>query len=60
MNIVLYIVLPVAGIVLGWIIRWIYARFQLTASEQKAERVKQDAIREAEAQKKRNFVKCKR
>ena len=52
MNIVLYIVLPVAGIVLGWIIRWIYARFQLTASEQKAERVKQDAIREAEAQKK--------
>jgi len=52
MNIVLYIILPVAGIVLGWIIRWIYARFQLTASEQKAERVKQDAIREDEAQKK--------
>ena len=59
MNIVLYIVLPVAGIVLGWIIRWIYARFQLTASEQKAERVKQDAIREAEAQKKEILVNAK-
>lgn len=51
-NLVLFIALPVAGIVLGWIIRWLYARFQLSASEQKAERVKQDAIREAEAQKK--------
>ena len=51
-NLVWFIVLPVAGIVLGWIIRWLYARFQLSASEQKAERVKQDAIREAEAQKK--------
>ena len=59
MNIVLYIVLPVAGIVLGWIIRWIYARFQLTASEQKAERVKQDAIREAEAQKKEILLNAK-
>ena len=51
-NIVLFIALPVAGIVLGWTIRWLYARFQLSASEQKAERVKQEAIREAEAQKK--------
>lgn len=50
---VMYIILPVAGILLGWTIRWIYARFQLSASEQKAERVKQDAIKEAEAQKKR-------
>ena len=57
LNIILYILLPVVGIVLGWIIRWIYARFQLTASEQKAERVKQDAIREAEAQKKEILLK---
>ena len=59
MNIVLYIVLPIVGIILGWIIRWIYARFQLTASEQKAERVKQDAIREAEAQKKEILLNAK-
>ena len=58
-QMVWYIVLPVAGIVLGWIIRWLYARFQLTASEQKAERVKQDAIREAEAQKKEILLNAK-
>ena len=59
MNIVLYIVLPVVGIVLGWIIRWIYARFQLTASEQKAERVKREAILDAEAQKKEILLNAK-
>ncbi|MBC6714346.1 ribonuclease Y [Treponema sp. Marseille-Q3903] len=58
-NVLLYIALPVVGIVLGWIIRWIYARFQLTASEQKADRVKQDAIREAEAQKKEILLNAK-
>ena len=51
-TIILCSTLPIAGIVLGWTIRWIYARFQLSASEQKAERVRQDAIKEAEAQKK--------
>ncbi|MBO4404119.1 MAG: ribonuclease Y [Treponema sp.] len=54
-----YVILPVAGIFLGWIFRWIYARFQLTASEQKAERVKQDAIKEAEAQKKEILLQAK-
>lgn len=59
MNTILYIVLPVVGIVLGWIIRWIYARFQLTASEQKAERVKREAILDAEAQKKEILLNAK-
>ncbi len=59
MNILLFIGLPVAGIVLGWIIRWCYARFQLSALEQKAERVKQDAIKEAEAQKKEILLEAK-
>lgn len=54
-----YILLPIAGIVLGWTIRWIYARFQLSASEQKAERVKQDAIKEAEALKKEFQLQAK-
>lgn len=58
-NIVMYVVLPVVGIVLGWIIRWIYARFQLTASEQKAERVKREAILDAEAQKKEILLNAK-
>lgn len=56
---VMFVVLPVAGVVLGWTIRWLYARFQLSASEQKAERVKQDAIREAEAQKKEILLNAK-
>ncbi|MBO5730205.1 MAG: ribonuclease Y [Treponema sp.] len=58
-NIVLYVALPVVGIVLGWTIRWLYARFQLSASEQRAERIKQDAIKEAEAQKKEILLEAK-
>ena len=58
-NLWLLIGLPVAGIVVGWTIRWIYARFQLSASEQKAERVKQDAINEAEAIKKEAHYQAK-
>ncbi len=58
-QIILYIALPVVGIVLGWTIRWLYARFQLSAAEQKAERVRQDAIREAEAQKKEMLLQAK-
>ncbi|MBQ3837819.1 MAG: ribonuclease Y [Treponema sp.] len=58
-NLRLFIVLPLAGVVLGWTIRWLYARFQLSASEQKAERLRQDAIREAEAQKKEILLNAK-
>ena len=59
LELILYIVLPIVGIVLGWTIRWVYARFQLSASEQKAERVKQDAIKEAEALKKEAQLQAK-
>lgn len=55
----LYIILPLAGLTLGWTIRWLYARFQLTASEQRAERIKQDAIKEAEAKKKEILLEAK-
>jgi ribonuclease Y len=55
----LWIILPLAGSTLGWTIRWLYARFQLTASEQRAERVKQDAIKEAEAKKKEILLEAK-
>lgn len=47
-----FIILPAVGLILGWTIRWLYARFQLSASEQRAERVLQEAKKEAEAQKK--------
>ena len=56
---ILLIILPLAGLILGWIIRWLYARFQLTTSEQRAERIKQDAIKEAEAKKKEILLEAK-
>ncbi|MCL2478050.1 MAG: ribonuclease Y [Treponema sp.] len=59
MGLVLGIILPLAGLTLGWIIRWLYARFQLTASEQRAERIKHDAIKEAEAKKKEILLEAK-
>ncbi len=59
MNLPLIIALPFVGIILGWTIRWLYARFQLSASEQLAERVKRDAIKEAEAQKKEILLEAK-
>lgn len=59
MQPVLIIALPLAGLVLGWTIRWLYARFQLSSSEQKAERLKKDAIKEAEAQKKELILETK-
>jgi ribonuclease Y len=58
-SLILWIVLPLAGLTLGWIIRWLYARFQLTASEQYAERIKQDAIKEADAKKKEILLEAK-
>jgi len=53
------VILPLAGFSLGWFIRWLYARFQLSASEQRAERIKQDAIKEAEAKKKEILLEAK-
>jgi ribonuclease Y len=51
--------LPLTGVILGWTIRWLYARFQLAAAEQKAERIKRDAVKEAESQKKEILVEAK-
>ncbi|GHV81866.1 ribonuclease Y [Spirochaetia bacterium] len=59
MDILLMIILPLAGLTLGWTIRWLYARFQLTTSEQRAARVKQDAIKEAEAKRKELLLEAK-
>jgi len=56
---ILYIALPLAGIFLGWMIRWLYARFQLTAAEQKAERITQEAVKQAEAQKREILLEAK-
>jgi ribonucrease Y len=57
--VVLYIILPLAGVFLGWLIRLLYARFQLSSAEQKASRVVDEALREAEAKKKEAILESK-
>ncbi|MCL2761726.1 MAG: Rnase Y domain-containing protein, partial [Treponema sp.] len=59
MHWMFWIILPLTGLTLGWTIRWLYAKFQLTSSEQRAERVKQDAIKEAEAKRKEILLEAK-
>ena len=59
MSITFSVILPLVGLILGWTIRWLYARFQLSSSEQKAERIKQDALREADAKKKELLLETK-
>ncbi len=59
MQLIRWIALPLIGLALGWTIRWLYARFQLSSSEQKAERLKRDAIKEAEAQKRELLLETK-
>jgi ribonuclease Y len=49
---ILWIILPLAGLSLGWLIRWLYARIQLSSAEQSAARLLQEAERDAEAKKK--------
>ena len=58
-TVILCLALVTVGLILGWTIRWLYARFQLSASEQRAERVLQEAIKEAEAQKKDILLEAK-
>jgi ribonuclease Y len=59
MSIVAYVALPLAGAILGWLIRWLYARFQLSSSEQKASRIIAEALKEAEAKKKEAILETK-
>jgi len=59
MSTLLYFILPLAGVFLGWLIRWLYARFQLSSAEQKASRIVSEALREAEAKKKEAILESK-
>ena len=59
MEFVWFFILPLAGLLIGWLVRWSYARFELSSSEQKAKRVLQDAIREAEEKKREALIETK-
>lgn len=51
-RILMFILLPLTGVILGWLIRWLYAKIQLSSLEQKAARLSEEAIKEAEAKSK--------
>ncbi|MFA6689381.1 MAG: ribonuclease Y [Sphaerochaetaceae bacterium] len=51
-NVLVILLVGFVGIVLGWLVRWLYAKFKLTSIEQKAVRLNQEAIKEAEAKSK--------
>jgi len=59
MSTLAYFILPLAGLFLGWLIRWLYARFQLSSAEQRAARIVTEALREAEAKKKEAILESK-
>ncbi len=48
-----------AGLLIGWLLRLAYAKYQLSSSEQRAARLKQDALKEAERQKKEYLLEGK-
>ncbi|MCH3907964.1 MAG: ribonuclease Y [Sphaerochaeta sp.] len=52
MNILMYLLIAFVGIAIGWLCRWLYAKFKLTSVEQRAERLSREAIKEAEAKSK--------
>ncbi len=56
---VLMIVLPILGLIFGWLIRWLYARFQLSSTEQTATRIKDEALKDAEAKKRELLLETK-
>jgi ribonuclease Y len=59
MRIALFVIIPLIGLILGWVIRWLYARFQLSSSEQKADRVIQEAQKEADSKKREALLEAK-
>ena len=60
MQTILWVLLPLAaGIGLGWLIRWLYARLELASSEQKARRIIKDATQDAEARKRETLLETK-
>lgn len=59
LDIILYVTLPLVGVIAGWLVRWIYAKYQLSSSEQKYVRLKQTAVFEAEQEKKTIILEAK-
>ena len=58
-NIILFVLLPVVGVIAGWLLRWLFSKLQLSSNEQKAERIKSEAIKEAETVKTKMLLEAK-
>lgn len=59
MSVILTIILPIAGLIFGWAIRWLYTKFQLNSLEQKSDRLKRDAVKDAETLKRELVIESK-
>ncbi len=59
MSLFILIPLCLVSVILGWLFRWIYAKFKLTSIEQKAVRLSQEAIKEAETKSKELIIETK-
>jgi len=59
MNVLLNVILTLVGLFLGWMVRWLYARFQLSSAEQKATRIVKEAIKEADTKKREALLEIK-
>ena len=57
-DIVLFIIFPLGGVILGWIIRWIYAKNKLSSTEQQVKQLKDTAVSDAENEAKIVLIKA--
>ena len=58
LDIVFFIVFPLGGVILGWIIRWIYAKNKLSSTEQQVKQLKDTAVSDAENEAKIVLIKA--
>ena len=57
-DIVLFIIFPLGGVILGWIIRCIYAKNKLSSTEQQVKQLKDTAVSDAENEAKIVLIKA--
>ena len=59
MNLLWFFILPLSGLLIGWLVRLLYARLELSSLEQRAKRVLQDAARRAQEKENEALIKTK-
>ena len=58
LDIVFFIIFPLGGVILGWLIRWIYAKNKLSSTEQQVKQLKETAVSDAEKEAKIVLIKA--